>query len=114
MKRYIMTESGIQEVSKLACHWHIEATTKSAALQKLALFGARCIDDPPELEAKNGAWRLITRSQHGGWNIDSGVVRSDGSRTFALCSAHVARKSEIDDKTASFDYYSSDAYQDQE
>ena len=108
-----MTDKGIQEVSRLAAYWHVEATTKSAALHKLALFGSRCIDDPPELETKNGAWRLISRSQNGGWNVDAGVIRKDGSRTFALCSAHVMRKSEIDDKTASFDYYSSAAYQEQ-
>ena len=115
MKRYIVQQDGsIIEMPKFACHYHIQAKDKKEAIAKLAQFAARNIDNPPELKAKNKAWQLITPHIDGGWNIDAGAIREDGTRTFALCSAYARKLSEIDDNTASFAYYASEEYQDQD
>jgi hypothetical protein len=110
MKRYILANGTLSEVSKFAAHWHIEAKTKTEALQKLAEYAARVIDNPPELKTKSGAWQLVTPALNGGWNVDAGAIRRDGTRAFALCSGWTEKRADAD-KAASFEYYASEEYQ---
>lgn len=105
MKRFIFEGGALREVSKYACTWHVEAPTRTDALNKLAAHGARCIDHPPELKTRNGAWQLATPALDGSWNVDAGT---EGRK--AVCSSGVKHLRDLTDETASFAYYASDEY----
>lgn len=85
----------------------VDAKNKSEAVTKFLSLAWRCIEQPPTVKIRNGAYQLAYESMIG-VSVESGYEGRESS----ICYSGESSRRDVTDKSASFDYYASAEFRD--